>query len=220
MPSKILGVDEAGRGPVLGPMVICGALIHEGDEEVLAGLGVRDSKLLTRRRREELYDELVHALRAYRLVEIWPGEIDEAVRSGGLNRLEARIAADLIRELRPDVAILDAPGRYPESYAFEVKRRLGDVEVKIVAENKADVNYPVVSAASILAKVHRDRIIDRLREEYGDFGSGYAGDDKTIRFLREWVRERGSLPPIARRSWLTSARVVAEELGDLVDHLE
>ncbi len=215
MPRRILGVDEAGRGPVLGPMVICGALIHEGDEGVLAELGVRDSKLLTPSRREELYDELVRALRAYRLVEVWPREIDEAVGSGGLNRLEAKIAADLIRELRPDVAILDAPGRYPESYAFEVGRRLGDVNAEIVAENRADVNYPVVSAASILAKVHRDRIIERLRDEYGDFGSGYAGDERTIRFLREWVRERGSLPPIARRSWLTASRILTEERAGL-----
>jgi len=220
MPRRILGVDEAGRGPVLGPMVICGALIHEEDVEVLLEFGVRDSKLLTPHRREELYDELVRALRSYRLVEVWPREIDEAVGSGGLNRLEARIAADLIRELRPDVAILDAPGRYPRSYAFEVKRRLEGIEVEIVSENKADVNYPVVSAASILAKVHRDRIIERLKEEYGDFGSGYAGDERTIRFLREWVREKGSLPQIARRSWLTSARVMAEELGDLTGHLE
>ena len=215
MPRRILGVDEAGRGPVLGPMVICGALIHEGDEELLAELRVRDSKLLTPHKREELYDELVSVLRAYRLVEVWPREIDEAVSSGGLNRLEARVAADLIRELRPDVAILDAPGRYPQSYAFEVKRRLRDVEVEIVAENKADANYPVVSAASILAKVHRDRIIERLREEYGDFGSGYAGDERTIRFLREWVREKGSLPPIARRSWLTASRIVTEERAGL-----
>ncbi|MDK2465154.1 MAG: ribonuclease HII, partial [Candidatus Korarchaeota archaeon] len=78
-----------------------------------------------------------------------------------------------------------------------------------------DVNYPVVSAASILAKVHRDRIIERLRDEYGDFGSGYAGDERTIRFLREWVRERGSLPPIARRSWLTASRILTEERAGL-----
>lgn len=215
MNKKILGVDEAGRGPVLGPMVICGALIQEGDEERLIELGVKDSKKLTPERREELFEELKEILIDFRLVEIWPRQIDHAVKHRGLNSLEAEVSARLIKELEPDVAILDAPGRYPEGYLREVKRFLGESKVKVIAENKADEKYPIVSAASILAKVRRDRIIEELKKDYGDFGSGYAGDPRTVEFLRMWVRKHRELPPIARASWETAAKILTEERAGL-----
>lgn len=210
----ICGIDDAGRGPVIGPLVIAGVLVDEGGLLKLISLGVRDSKTLSPESRRRLADEILKIVRDHRVVRVSPSEIDYVVERGRrlnrLNRLEARVMASIIRDLKPDVAYVDAsdmlPGRFKQHIAEELPFR-----VEIVSEHKADETYPVVSAASIIAKVERDREIEKLKRKYGDLGSGYAADPKTLSFLREWIRKHGEYPDFVRKSWRTARRILEEE---------
>jgi len=204
---KILGVDEAGRGPVIGPMVICGVLARTEAVKTLVELGVRDSKELTPHRRMELRAKVVEAAEAAYLIEVSPREIDGAVRYKRLNRLEAEKMAEIIEKLNPDVAYVDAPSVSPGSFQTLLQRFL-KTNVKIVAENYADKRYPIVSAASILAKTRRDEIVEGYRAVYGDFGSGYPSDEATVKFLETYYRTHGSFPDIVRLRWETGKEIL------------
>ncbi|MEM2401417.1 MAG: ribonuclease HII [Candidatus Bathyarchaeia archaeon] len=203
---RLCGIDDAGRGPVIGPLVIAGVLIDEERLPNLIRLGVRDSKTLSPRRREYLAGEILKIVEDYRVVKVPPSEIDRVVEHGRrlnrLNRLEARIMASIIRDLKPDIAYVDASDILPERFSQHIAEEL-PFTVKIVSEHKADRTYPIVSAASIVAKVERDREIESLKQIYGDFGSGYAADPKTISFLKRWIEEHGSYPDFVRKSWKT-----------------
>lgn len=203
----ICGVDDAGRGPVIGPLVIAGVLVDESGLQKLIQLGVRDSKTLTPRRREEMYEEILRIAKDHRVIKISPSEIDHVVETGKklnrLNRLEARAMASIIRELKPDIAYVDASDVQPERFKQHILEEI-PFKVKVVSEHKADKTYPVVSAASIVAKVERDREIMKLKQKYGDFGSGYAADPKTINFLKTWIETYGSYPDFVRKSWKTA----------------
>jgi len=150
-----------------------------------------------------------------RVVEPW--EIDEAVGGRGdknLNYLEARIAAELINHLhtRVNAVYVDSPDPVPERYVKLIKQHLRrELQgLKLLAANHADRLYPSVAAASIVAKVERDRIIEELKRIYGDFGSGYPSDPKTRLFLLRFIREGRPLPPIVRRSWATLRRLALD----------
>jgi ribonuclease HII len=82
--------------------------------------------------------------------------------------------------------------------------------VQVISEHQADRNYPVVSAASIIAKVERDHTIEELKCNYGDFGSGYMSDPKTKNFLYTLARKRGEYPDFVRRSWKPAKSAKAE----------
>jgi len=204
---RYLGIDEAGRGPVIGPMVICGVLADEESIRKLVEIGVRDSKLLRPNRRKELSEKVKDVVIDYILLEISPKEIDSAVLGRGLNRLEAKKMAYIISKFDFDIAIVDAPGRKPERFGYMLKRLTGK---EVIAENFADRRYPVVSAASILAKVRRDEIIREYGEIYGDIGSGYSSDKRTVIFLKRYMEEHGDLPEIVRRSWRTSREILSD----------
>jgi len=204
---RYLGIDEAGRGPVIGPMVICGVLADEESIRKLVEIGVRDSKLLRPNRRKELSEKVKDVVIDYLLLEISPKEIDSAVLGRGLNRLEARKMAYIISKFDFDIAIVDTPGRKPERFGYMLKRLTGK---EVIAENFADRRYPVVSAASILAKVRRDEIIREYGEIYGDIGSGYSSDKRTVIFLKRYMEEHGDLPEIVRRSWRTSREILSD----------
>jgi len=200
----IAGVDEAGRGPVIGPLVIACVSVDPSGVGRLLEIGVRDSKRLSPDRREELFEEISSIARV-RVLVVGPREVDRAVETEGLDSMEARLFARLIEESGADLAFVDAPARRPITFArrlFSELRR----PVVVFLEAEADSKYPVVAAASIAAKVVRDREVGKLREEYGDFGSGYPGDPKTRRFL-EALASRGEAPPIVRRSWSTWRRL-------------
>lgn len=209
----ICGVDDAGRGPVIGPLVIAGVLVDEEGLERLIHLGVKDSKMLSPKRREQLADEIFRVVRDYRVVKISPSEIDHAIMTGKklnrLNRLEARVMASIIRELKPDIAYVDASDVLPERFKQHILEEI-PFRVDVVSEHKADKKYPVVSAASIIAKVERDREIEKLRNKYGDFGSGYVADPKTINFLRSWIERYGSYPDFVRKTWKTAKNILME----------
>ncbi|MGC8817082.1 MAG: ribonuclease HII [Candidatus Hadarchaeum sp.] len=207
----IMGADEAGRGPVLGNMVLCGALFDPRTLEELRSIGVRDSKQLSPRRREELARVIAAKARGLVIVELTPAEIDDCrlVKKVNLNELEARTFAGMIDRLRPEVVYLDSPDPNPKLFEQRVRKYLS-TSPRIVVENFADCKYPAVAAASIVAKVRRDQCIAELRRRYGDLGSGYPADPVTISFLRNWVREHGRLPDFVRRSWETARRIEEE----------
>jgi ribonuclease HII len=143
------------------------------------------------------------------IVEAQPKEIDDVVlhaqKLRKLNFLEARMMAQVIGELAPDSAYVDASDVNEARYAEDIRAFLPASlrGVKLFSEHHADRTYPVVSAASIIAKVRRDAMIEGLRQQYGDFGSGYMTDPKTMAFLRNWRRTHTEYPPIVRLSWKT-----------------
>jgi ribonuclease HII len=207
--SLVVGVDEAGRGAVIGPLVIAGVLIEENDQ-ALQHLGVKDSKLLTPKKRRELSEKIKDTALKYTYFDLSPAQIDRVVLFGEklrrLNYLEMCAMAKIIRDLRPDRAIVDPSDVKTERCVQEIRRML-PFNMEIVCEHHADRIYPVVSAASILAKVRRDAAVSELRERYGDFGSGYPSDPKTIGFLERIIKDKEGSPVFVRSSWATIKRL-------------
>jgi ribonuclease HII len=198
---KVLGIDEAGRGPVIGPLIIAGVMIHDGKEAELGA--VKDSKLLAHKKRIEL-NHLIQEHSEFKIIEVSPKEIDEAVdpdnKSMNLNWLEAHKQAEIINELSPDVAIIDCPSPNCKKYTEYLSNLLVNKQIKLIVEHKADVNYPVCSAASIIAKVRREEEVEKLKQKYGDIGPGYPANSVTQKFIREnWEKH----PEIFRHSWST-----------------
>lgn len=203
----ICGIDEAGRGPVIGPMVMAGVVVEEKDHERLREIGARDSKLLTPAQRERLFKEIVSTAIRYKIVVIPAAEIDKALETKGtnLNWLEAQHQVTLINDLAPGRVYIDCPSPNIKAYTSFIHERLKWPEqVEIVCAHHADRDYPSVSAASILAKVTRDEHIERIKQEIGiDFGSGYPSDPRTVEFLeKHW----NDYPHIFRRSWAAYKR--------------
>ena len=196
---------------MIGPLVIAGVLVEEENVSRLKELGVRDSKTLPAAKREKLAVEIREVAVESHLIELSPGILDEVVHRAPklkrLNYLEATTMADVIEKLRPEVAYVDASDVVPERFGRDILSRL-TYRPRIVSEHYADSTYPVVSAASILAKVMRDQRISELRDVYGDFGSGYSTDDRTIRFLEQYYRVKREFPPIVRHSWDTLRNIV------------
>jgi len=212
----IAGVDDAGRGPIIGPLVIAGVLIPEEQQQSLRQSGVRDSKLLTPETRTRLDAHIRSTVPKVSIVEAQPQEIDEFVLHGGrlrrLNFLEARMMAEVISDLEPTEAYVDASDVNEARYASTIREFLPEPmkSLKIFSEHHADRTFPVVSAASIIAKVRRDAQVAALRNQYGDFGSGYITDPKTMEFLRAWRRSHTQYPPIVRMSWKTISQLESE----------
>ena len=164
----IAGVEEAGRGPVVGPMVMSIVVIEEKDEFKLDILGVKDSKQLTPKKREELFSLIKDTVKDFKIVIIQPEDIDIAVHSdeSNLNWMEADKTAELINSLKVDKVILDCPSNNLIDYKEYIKEKLINKKIELIVEHKADENYLVVGAASILAKVTRDKEIERLKRKY------------------------------------------------------
>jgi len=225
----IAGGDEAGRGAVLGPLVVSLVSINEGKAKKLSEIGVRDSKMLSRRRREFLFDDIYSLAEDVRTYAITPEEINNAMRNNiSINELEAIHFARLIdeSEANPKKIYLDSPDVIPEKFGIRVSlisnKRLqvngvnrvrrsekgsgsnaAKAVAKVIAEHKADVKYPVVSAASIIAKVTRDRAIEELEESLGfELGSGYPSDKVTIDMIRRNLDNEKLLKHV-RAEWKT-----------------
>jgi len=207
-------VDEAGKGSVLGPMVV--AAVGVPSEDVFSDIEVNDSKLLSPKMRERLYAVIRKRFRVV-TVRIDAHEIDEIRMGMTMNACVARAHAQVIAKLSPDCAYVDACDVNTFRYADMVKNHL-ELPCEIVSEHHADEKFPVVSAASIIAKVTRDRAIATLAKKYGEIGSGYPSDPVTIRFLNSYIDEHRVPPPIARKSWKTVSAILAKKtqssLGD------
>jgi ribonuclease HII len=211
----VAGIDEAGRGCVIGPLVIAGVMVKEEDIAALAALGVKDSKLLTPNKREQLAPKIMRLVEKHVILKVSPQEIDKVVEKQRylhkLNRLEAQVMAQIVEQLEADIVYVDAADVKETRFGQHIIEASA-YKCKIVSEHKADVTYPVVSAASILAKVERDSIVAILREELGDFGCGYLTDPKTTLFLRQWLKNHDDYPPCIRQSW-KPAKVIKNERG-------
>ncbi|MFH1506789.1 MAG: ribonuclease HII [archaeon] len=196
----VAGVEEAGRGPVIGPLVMAIAAIDEKMIFRLKALGVKDSKLLTPARRRSLFEE-VKNLCDHKIIKVSPKQIDNELAdpNSNLNWLEAKIGARLINAVPADKVIIDCPSNNLEAYCDYVKKRV-KVDAEVICEHKADVNHIIVGAASILAKVVRDNEIEKLKKKYDiEFGSGYPSDPKTVAFLDENYKKYDFF----RKSWDT-----------------
>lgn len=199
---NILGLDEAGRGPVLGPMIVAGIVIPEEKTKILERMGVKDSKKLTPKRRTTLARKLVKMFE-YETVEITAMDIDNLrSKDVNLNEIEKIAMIKIIENLKPDAVIIDSLDVKPKRLENEIK---SIVECdNITTEHKADDNYYQVAAASIIAKCTRDKIIKDINEDYiqmGGIGSGYPSDPKTKDFLTNFTYDE--MPYFVRKSWNT-----------------
>lgn len=210
----VAGVDDAGRGSLIGPLIIAGVMMRAEDLPKLAEIGVRDSKILSPQNRERLALEIKRIAKKYSLVKLSPREIDRVVERGRklhkLNRLEAQAMAKIIETLKPDMAYVDASDVLEERFKEHILENLS-FQVEIISEHKADKKYPIVSAASIIAKVERDKEIKELKKVYGDFGCGYPTDRKTVDFLKQCLKKFGEYPDFIRKSWKTAKKAKREE---------
>ena len=210
----VAGVDEAGRGCVVGPLVVAGIAVKAENLPLLVELGVKDSKLLTAKKREEIYPEIIKLTQSHHIIKLPPAQIDKVVSSARtlhkLNRLEAQTMAKIIGFLKPDEAYVDAADVMEQRFGYHIQECL-KIKTKIISKHKADRTFPVVSAASIIAKVERDGEIAKLKIKYGDFGSGYLTDDKTMVFLKRLLDENGDYPSCIRKSWKPAKKAKSEQ---------
>jgi ribonuclease HII len=192
-------------------MVLCGAMFEEDALKDLEAAGVKDSKLLSPKKRESLAGIISKKASKVEIIEFTPAEIDEhrLVKNINLNELEAKAFAQIIDRLKPTLAYIDSPDPNPKLFEERLQRHL-KTRPKLVVENFADRKYVVVAAASILAKVRRDQRVAELRSRHGEIGSGYPADPLTIAFLEDWVRKHGELPDFARKSWETARRIESQ----------
>lgn len=194
---------------MIGSMFVAGVVIDEDRLFDLAALGVKDSKLLAPQRRAYLAAKIETIARDRYVLEVKPEVIDELRQLITMNEIMVKSFSKVVEKLSADRAILDAADVNPERFARRVKEGSG-TNMEVIAEHRADKNHFVVAAASILAKVKRDRSVREIEKTIGQkIGSGYPSDPATIRFLETWVKEHGDLPPFARRSWKTAERIKA-----------
>jgi len=193
---QILGIDDSGRGPVIGPMVLAGVLIDRKTELKFRKLGVRDSKLLTAKRREFLAKQIKNHAYSFQISLTFPEEIDTRTNSGtNLNKIEAIKTAEIINQLTRNInqqnekikIIVDCPSPNIEKWQAFLENLIESPEKFIIScEHKADKNHIAVSAASILAKSQREKEIKKIKKQIGkDFGSGYSSDPITQNFLKK-----------------------------------
>jgi len=179
----------------------------------LTDIGVKDSKKLTAKRRSILAKLIKESCNSFKVIIVLPEEIDQREEKRiTLNKLEELKMAEIIRELKPDFIYIDAVDVNEERFTQSILNLLNYSPKEIISKHKADDLFPIVSAASIIAKDKRDTLIEELKEKYGDFGSGYPSDLRTTDFLREWIRKNQKIPPFARKTWATTKKIVDEEL--------
>ncbi|NHW22972.1 MAG: ribonuclease HII [Archaeoglobales archaeon] len=198
------GIDEAGKGCVIGPLVVAGVACES--EDYLRSIGVKDSKKLSQKKREELAEK-IRRVAKIEVIKIPADELDEMMECKTINEILKESYSEIIKRLKPEIALVDSPDVKPERLASQLREMTG---VEVVAEHKADEKFPIVSSASIIAKVERDKEVEILRRKYGDFGSGYASDPKTIAYLKQ-LKE---IPPFVRRKWKTVERLSQKSIED------
>jgi len=216
MTELILGIDDAGRGPVIGPMVLAGCLIDEKTAKSFKRLGVKDSKLLTQKRREFLEKKIKEKAETFEIILAYPKEIDGKNHDGiNLNKLEALKAAEIINRINKGFkkikVIIDCPSISITKWQDFLKTKIKNLSnLEISCEHKADKNHIPVAAASILAKCVREKEMALLKERYGNgIGSGYCHDPLTKKFLDEHFRKYGA-DGIFRKTWQTWRDVIAK----------
>jgi len=206
----ICGVDEAGRGPVIGPLVVAG--VNFKDDSILIDNNVRDSKTISPRRRIELAKIIKDYASNYEILKISASDIDDMRKIITLNEIEVNAFSIIIDKLKPDFCYVDAADVNAARFGKNILSRLNN-KTKIISKHKADNIYPIVGAASILAKTIRDEEIlniSKILEKKLNIpiGSGYPSDPVTINFLDKWFKVFGFFPPHVRISWKTSQNLI------------
>jgi len=194
----ICGVDEAGRGSLLGPLVIAGVSLKRSKIRKLSSMGIKDSKKLTPAARERLYKKIIEYADDYYIARINPKTIDRSVKKHQLNLLEAKYMAKVIAKLKPNISYVDSCDVNPKRFGKEINKMAKSGKIR--SYHHADSRFVIVSAASIVAKVNRDKTIAKLRKKH-DLGSGYPSDKKTINFVSKYISDKKEIPSFVRKSW-------------------
>jgi len=202
----IAGIDEAGRGALLGPLVVAGVVVDEKGEKELRKIGVKDSKQLTPKKREELAPKIEEIAKSVLVMRVQPCRIDK-LRGEGINldRIEAIKMAEIISMSDANIVYVDSLTHNPKKFTGVILENLNGKNPEMRVENYADETYPIVSAASIIAKVERDAAIQEIKDKVKvDFGVGYSHDQRTVDFVESLIKTRKPLPSFVRQSWITT----------------
>tara|TARA_Y100000768_G_scaffold373855_1_gene342959 strand:- start:499 stop:1251 length:753 start_codon:yes stop_codon:yes gene_type:complete len=221
-----IGVDEAGRGPVIGPLIVCAISIPSDDYHILGDIGARDSKTLSKNKRNTIY-KLIHEEAIERdwsigIVECEPSRIDHNSSNSNLNDLEVNLFSEAIKNSNDSddsgSIFLDACDVNQDRFGNNVKSKLGSSwgDWRIISEHSMDSSNSLVAASSIVAKVTRDNAMQKLSNDIGiDLGSGYPSDPKTISSINELIS--GKKPHDSLRwTWSTVKRAWEEMHGSPV----
>jgi ribonuclease HII len=202
---KILGIDEAGRGACIGPLVICGIMCEEEEVKLLQQIGVKDSKKLTKKERERMVPLIKELSEEIWIKEIPPKRIDKE----NINELCLKEVSEIIKNSSPHLAMIDAPVRRgeEEEYVAKVKKKIKPLKIEIIASPQLDVTSTIVASASIVAKTKRDKTIEELHLNYGNFGSGYPGDEITQKWLKNWY----TFSDIVRKKWTPVKKAIIKK---------
>jgi len=211
-----LGIDDAGRGPLIGPMVLAGVLANKNQERKFKSKNIRDSKDTPHEERVAQARFIKENSIANKIIKISPFEIDSALNTAGtnLNKLEASISAKIINSLNTKKekikAIIDCPSTNIQAWQSEVQSKIAHPEnIELICEHKADTNHVSVSAASVLAKVTREEAVAKIKKQFGEIGSGYPADPITKEFLKKHGKDL-SEEGIFRKSWATWKKLFPE----------
>ena len=215
----IAGVDEAGRGPVIGPLVIAG--VSALDQTRFEKLRVKDSKKLTPKRRTYLAEKIKELSSNIEILIIKANDIDDMRKVMTMNEIEVHAFTKVIKKLKPDQCIVDAADVNSKRFGQTISAQLTK-NIEIISEHKADDIYPIVSAASIIAKTIRDQEIITISQTLQKrmnrpLGSGYPSDVITQSFIHHWVKKYKKLPPHTRKSWKTAQRIYEEQTRKTLD---
>jgi ribonuclease HII len=194
---------------LLGPIIVAGVCVNKKLISEMVEKGIKDSKLLSPRKREVLFGRVISVAESICICRINIEDIDFHVSKNNLNLLEAEAMAITIRNMKSDKAYVDSCDVNPFRYQRTIRTFLKRNNTKLVSMHHADRLNVVVSGASIIAKVMRDSEISKIRIKYGDVGSGYPSDKRTIKFVKEWFRQNNEIPPFARKSWKPVQMIVS-----------
>ncbi|MEM5855378.1 MAG: ribonuclease HII [Candidatus Aenigmatarchaeota archaeon] len=210
----VCGIDEAGRGAIIGPLVVAGVVVESRDEKKLRKIGVKDSKLLSPKRRVELARKIENIARNVVVLRVQPCKIDSLrAKKINLDKIEAMKMAEIIDMCGAAKVFVDSLEQNARKFKELISSFLKNKDVELIVENYLDESVPVVSAASIIAKVNRDAAIEEIKKKEGfDFGVGYSHDPLTIEFLKKLIKERGELPNYVRKSWITTQELLKKNL--------
>jgi len=201
---KICGIDDAGRGSMIGPLVIAGVSIEKKNLKKLKDIGVRDSKKLTPKKREILYKKIIKIVDSYYVVRITPQVIDRSVINHNLNHLEARNMAKIVLKLKSQISYVDSCDVNYKRFGKEISSLSSNARIK--SYHHADSRFVSVAAASIIAKVSRDRSVKRLNKNF-EIGSGYPSDKKTVHAVKKILSKKKTMPFI-RMSWKPIQKII------------
>jgi len=209
----IAGLDEAGRGPVIGSLVIGCVIFNEKDLHILDEIGVDDSKKISPKKREILAQKIKKHAVSYDLLEVTAENINALHKKGlSLNEIEEISFAKLLNGIKPqpDIIYLDAADVIEERFGRTIGGMLKFKPKKIISKHRGDAIFKIVGAASILAKTKRDHIIEEYKKKFPGCGSGYPSDPYTKKFLKSYYNSHQKFPPIVRTWWKTAENIVKE----------